>query len=272
MAVITVSRQLGSRGTDLAHTLAQDLGCRVLDKATLEQALVDMGIPEVKVEQYDEKKPGFWQLFSAEKDRYLHFMKTAMYQSAAAGDCVIIGRGGQSLFRGLPGVLRTRIIASPESRRKKIGEKFQLDERRSEQMMHRSDQDRSGYHRFFFNIQWENPNLYDLLVNTDVLAEGDVVNLLVQAVRGQGTSGAQPALAEKLSDLCVVQAVTTAVLYEQRIPTLFLEVSCEHGKVTLNGAVQVASSIERCAEVAQEVEGVASVENRIDVVNYYLGV
>ncbi len=272
MAVITVSRQLGSRGTGLAHSLAEELGYDVVDKESLEHALVDMGIPEVKVEQYDEKKPGFWQLFSAEKDRYLHFMKTAVYEAARARDCVVIGRGSQALFQGLPGILRARIIASAESRRRRIAELFGLDEQRAEQTMRRSDQDRSGYHRFFFNIHWDTPDLYDLVVNTDVLAEGDVIKLLAQAMQGECVVRAKEELGERLQDLCIVQAVRTAILYEEHIPTLFLEVASERGAVTLSGAVQVASSIERCAEVAAGVDGVASIDNRIDVVNYYLGV
>ena len=69
MAVVTISRQLGSLGTEITSALAEKLGLKVVDKETIEASLVSMGMPGARVEQYDEKKPGFWQLFSAEKDR-----------------------------------------------------------------------------------------------------------------------------------------------------------------------------------------------------------
>ena len=63
MAIITISRQFGSLGTIIAKALKDELKLEYLDKIKLEETLVsDYGIPEEKVERYDEKKPAFWDI------------------------------------------------------------------------------------------------------------------------------------------------------------------------------------------------------------------
>jgi cytidylate kinase len=272
MAQVSVSRQLGSLGTEITTALAARLGLKVVDKEAIETALVGMGVPGARVEQYDERKPGFWQLFSAEKDRYLHFLKTAVYRFARDAECAIIGRGGQALFHGVPGMLKVRVIASTDVRTHRIARRFSVGADRARQILARNDQARAGYHRFFFNVAWDEDHLYDMVLNTDSLSEEDCVSLLAQALTSSSYAAQAELARRRLEDLCIVQDVITAIIYEQRIPTLFLEVTAAEGRVTLTGAVQVASSVSRCAEVAQAVPGVGSVENRMEVVSYYLGV
>ena len=82
MPVITISRQLGSFGTKIAQLLSKNFKCSYLDKESLEETFREYGIPKESVERYDEKKPGFWDLFKTDKARYLHFMKGAIYEFA----------------------------------------------------------------------------------------------------------------------------------------------------------------------------------------------
>jgi cytidylate kinase len=272
MAVVTMSRQLGSLGTEVTEALAGRLGLTVVDKDSVESTLVSMGLPEARVEQYDERKPGFWQLFSAEKDRYLHFVKTAIYRFAGQGNCIIVGRGGQALFRGIPGILKVHLVASHDVRVKRVMARHSVTEEQARQVVQRNDTERAGYHRFFFNVSWDNQELYDITLNTDSLSTEEAAGILSQALQAPSVGRAEPELKRRLADLCVVQDVITAVIYEQRIPTLFLEVTSSEGRVTMTGAVQVASSVQRCVDVARSVPGVKDVENRIEVVSYYLGV
>ena len=66
MAVITISRQLGSLGTEIAKGLNEKLQLNYLDKSKLETALVsEYGISGESIERYDEKKPPLWDIFSS---------------------------------------------------------------------------------------------------------------------------------------------------------------------------------------------------------------
>ena len=84
MAIITISRQKGSLGTLIGEALKNELGYAYFDHATLEkQFRSKYGIPEQTLARYDEKKPQVWDIFSSsEKDKYLHFLKTCIYDFA----------------------------------------------------------------------------------------------------------------------------------------------------------------------------------------------
>ncbi len=272
MAIITISRQLGSLGTDIATKLKEELSFRDLGKESLESRLIQKyGLPEEKVEQYDEKKPAFWDLFSSDKDKYLHFLKTATYEFAREGNCLLIGRGGQALFQDIPGVLRVRIVAPLELRIERLKERHHYDDRLAEQMIRHSDHDRAGFHRFFFHINWEDYHLYDLMINTQALTTATAVQLIRDALQAYGVADKEQAAASKLKDACLAQEVATIILYEEHIPIHFLEVSSVSGLVTLRGSAMTSEDISRSEAVAGRVAGVKNIVNEIYCIPHTYG-
>ena len=272
MAIITISRQLGSLGTEIATKLKEDLGIKVLDKDSLESKLVQKyGLPEEKVERYDEKKPAFWDLFSSDKDKYLHFLKTAIYEFARDGNCVILGCGGQVLFQDIPGVLRVSVVAPLELRIERLKERNQYDERMAEQVIRHSDHDRAGFHRFFFHVNWEDYHLYDLMINTQALTTATAVQLIKDALQAYGVAEKEHATASKLKDACLAQEVATVILYEEHIPIHFLEATSVSGVVTLRGSAMTTEDISRSEAVAGRVAGVKEVINEIYCIPHTYG-
>jgi cytidylate kinase len=271
MAVVTISRQLGSLGDAIAYSLASGLKFHHLDKESLESMLEKYGISEVKVEHYDEKKPNFWDLFSKDRDTYLHFMKTALYEFACGGSCVVLGRGGQVLFQDIPGVLHVRMVSSSEVRTSRIRQEFGCDERLARQIMQQSDRDRSGFHRFFFNTNWETTELYDIIFNTGVFKEKAALKLLKDAVHTSGIMDMEKKTERRLADLCLAQRVKTKILYVEKVPIRYLEVNAQNGIVTIKGSVNATSLIQRCEELTSRVPGVKKVNNEIFFLSEFAG-
>lgn len=272
MAIITISRQLGSLGTDIANRLKEELHFKYLDKESLEEKLISKyGLPEEKVERYDEKKPAFWDMFSSDKDRYLHFLKTAIYEFAREDSCIIIGRGGQILFREIPGVLRVRIVAPTELRVERIKERYKYDDRLAEQLIRHSDHDRAGFHRFFFHVNWEDSHLYDLMVNTQTFMVPTAVQLMKDALQSFGAEEKQQETESKMNDLCLAQEVVTSIAYEERVPIQFLEATSISGVVTLRGSAMTTEDIGRSETAVRNVPGVKDVINEIYCIPHTYG-
>jgi cytidylate kinase len=272
MAIITVSRQIGSLGTEIANTLKEELSFRTLDKESLESKLVKKyGLPEEKVERYDEKKPAFWDLFSSDKDKYLHFLKTVIYEFARDGNCLIIGRGGQVLFQDIPGVLRVRIVAPLELRIERIKTQNGYDDRLAEQVIRHNDSDRAGFHRFFFHVNWEDYHLYDLMINTQELTTKATVQLIKDALQAFGVAEKRHESESKLKDACLAQEVATTISYEEHVPVHFLEVSSVSGVVTLRGSAMTTEDISRSEAIARRVAGVKDVVNEIYCIPHTYG-
>jgi len=263
MAVLTLSRQSGSYGTQISKALAGSLKYRFLDKESLEKALSTYGVPPASLEKYDEKRPSFWEIFSSDRNRYLHFLKTVIYDFALQGSGIVLGRGGQVLLGGVPGVYHVRVIAPPADRVDRIKAAYKCDARQAEAIMRHSDHARNGFHRFFYNVNWEDGSLYDLVLNTHTFSVEAAAELLRKAILLCDSKDLEKQREKRLRDLCQKQRVETAVLYTEAIPVKFLETEVREGVVTLNGTVNSRAAVARCEEVARAVPGVKKVENRI---------
>ncbi len=269
MSAVTVSRQLGSLGTTVAKQLADDLGYEYLDKNAFGQVLLDHGFSGTKIEQYDEKKPPLWDVFSSDRDRFLLFMKVAIFDFAMKGKTVIVGRGGQMLLRGVPGVLGLRVEAPMPLRLERVQKMLDVDARHAEKVVRNSDYDRNGFHRFFFNVNWEESDIYDLIINTKTFSVDTAVEIIKEAIRSNEISGREQESLKELHNLSLAQRVEAHILYEEEVPIQYLEARANEGIVTLRGAVTTMQIADRCMDIARSMDGVKDVVNEFTLINYY---
>jgi cytidylate kinase len=271
MSIITVSRQYGSLGKEIAERLAAELGYKFLDKKSLESQYGKFGIPDVSFEKYDEKSPGFFEYFKSGKDRYLRYLKTTVFENSKDGTCVICGRGGQLILRGIPGVLHIRIVSSMETRINHVSETLKCDKKNAEKIIIHNDRDRSGFHKFFFEHNWKDMDLYDVIINTDNIGLDSTVETIKTLNKCKCLNYDPDELKQKLEDKFIAQEVIIALQYEHNIPIDILDVECEKGAVTIKGTVTVEQNIEQCKETAMKVKGVKSVDPEIYFITNYMG-
>jgi cytidylate kinase len=111
MAIITMSHEIGAGGPEIGQQLADRLGYRYVDQDLVSNAAQKYGLLEEKLSHLDESKPSLFERFDAETRRYITVIQTALYDFAEQDNVVLMGRGGQWLLRGIPHVLRVRIMA-----------------------------------------------------------------------------------------------------------------------------------------------------------------
>lgn len=268
MAVITLSRELGSLGTEIADELSSRIGCPKLDKESLEALLTTLGMNEAQFQEDDEKRPGFWKQFTLEKVRYLDFMKAAMYRLADEKDCIILGRGANIVFRGVPGTVRLRTIAPLKVRMARVCERMGIDEQHALRLMHQSDHDRAGYHKYFFNAAWDSSADYDLVINTAVISPAETCDAVMALWRSPAHVQARAPAASALRDFRIAQDVIIAIIYRERVPVGSLDVACINGVVSLAGTARSQAGVEWCSGVAGRVDGVQRVLSTMEVVDY----
>jgi len=263
MAIITISRMLGSRGTKIANELILGEQTICLDQQLIDKRLEESGLSKKVSNRYDERKPGIWDRLSIDAERYKHLLVEAIFEVASEGDCVIIGRGAQVALAQLPGVLRVRVVASQETRRKRIQQRLECNEEAARRVVHRSDQNRAGFHRFFFEVKWNAPELYDLVLNTDRMSVGSAVEQIKLRAERPPYSDVREVTLNSLGDLYLAQRVRTALLMEGLSLVHLLDVSAEDKLVTLKGTVSTTAEVRKAELVAQTVSGVEHVVNRV---------
>jgi cytidylate kinase len=122
---------------------------------------------------------------------YLDLVTSVILEYAQKGKAMIVGRGGQMILRGRPGVLHVQVIARFENRVFNIIQREGVKWREAAHRVRQADEQRAGYLRRFYNADWLDSTLYDLVINTDQISSETAVNLVVQAARA--VEGAVPA-------------------------------------------------------------------------------
>jgi cytidylate kinase len=269
MAIITIARELASLGEETARELVDRCGYKLIDKEYLEAKLNSIGIGPEKREKYDEKSPGFWASLSQQRDDYLHFLKTAILDAADENNCVIMGRGGYAILRGIPHMIAVKITAPLSQRLERTKKAFSCENKQALQILEQSDHDRSGFHKYFFSTSWADAREYDLTLNTgnvDPAQAAAVIDSLRKhlVVKEREESGVQ-----KVADLVLAQKIVTEIIYSRKIPVHFLEATVEKGHVVLHGVANAQSSIDTALAAAHGVPGVGQVESAIQLVQEF---
>ena len=269
MAIITVSRELAALGDETARELAKAPGYRFVDKIALEKRIKSYGVESSKLRKYDERKPSFLAALSQDRDDYLHYLKSAMYAEAGQGNCVFIGRGAAMVFKNMPGHISMFLAAPSEIRVERVKSYFHCDERRARQIIERSDSDRAGFHRYFFDIEWKDPGNYHICLNTGIFHPASCAEIVNKLKERIFTTDSEAENAARLNELVLEQRIKQHIMYERELPVHFLEISVNGDIVTLYGVVNSQALADTAVNIARETEGAATVRSEIQIVREY---
>jgi len=182
MAVITVSRQLGSLGSDIANSVAQQLGYRVAWRELINQAARQTRTPEMALEMLDELGLlGLKPSLSAEQ-AYLDAIRKLIEELARADNVLIVGRGGQAILQGWPNTLHIRLIAPLDVRVKRLVERHGISAEAALAQIRASDRRRKRFVEHAYHVDWGDSALYDLVINTAFIDVAKSTSLICHAV------------------------------------------------------------------------------------------
>ena len=117
----------------------------------------------------------------APRPAYLELLTSVIVEYAARGNAMIVGRGGQMILRGCPGVLHVQIGARFETRVYNIIQREGVKWREAAHRVRMADEQRAGYLRRFHNVDWMDASLYDLMISTDQISCEVAVDLVIDA-------------------------------------------------------------------------------------------
>lgn len=199
MRAVTISREYGSGGGEIAARLAQRLGWQLVDHAIVERVARALGTSQEEAQ--DERSEGTLAWLSsvlqyagpvyaayvppgiAPADRaYREAVERIVLAAAAAGHAVIVGRGAQVLLTGRRDVLRVRIIAPLEQRLASVAQREEVDRRAAASRIRTVERRRAKYLERGYHRQPEDAHLYDLVLNTSSLDPASAVNVICLAL------------------------------------------------------------------------------------------
>jgi cytidylate kinase len=266
MAILTISQEMGSGGAEIGMTVAGRLGYTYVDNEELLGRAQRYGLSGERLARLAEDRPSWVERFDAETRRYILSLQVVLYEFAQDDNVVLMGGGGQWLLRGVPHVLRTRIVAPFPLRVNRLTAtlsaqgKERVTPKTVAQFVRRDDIQKSARMRYLFDAEIKEPGLYDLLINTAVLSRGAAVELLAEAVR-QPELETTDAARQLVADRVLASQVEVALAGHPDMRRHRIDAECDRGMVTLELPAGADPDVARA--VAREVAGVHSVRLRV---------
>lgn len=270
MAIITISREMGSGGSVVASALADKLGYTLVDgKIILAEAEIH-GLSRDAVEKADEKPPAFVESLDASIEVDIQRIQQIILEYALRGDVVIYGRGGQDILDGVESVLTTRIIAPFELRVERWAEREWLDPDLSRILVRKSDQQRDGFIKYYFDRDWNEPSNYDLVINTAKISEDMAVELISRALHEKHLIEQRDNSKERLRELILRKKIEIELIRSADIEGYHMQIDIMNGSIILDGHIHSDTEREVIHEIINNQEPEYKIKDRLKVFAYHV--
>jgi cytidylate kinase len=270
MSIVTISREMGSGGSIIANALADKLGYTLVDGDTILKEASKYGLSQEAIEKADEKPPAFVESLDARAEIDFHHIQQIILEYALRGNVVIYGRGGQDILEGVESVLTTRIIAPFEFRVERWAEREWLDPDLSRILVHKSDQQRDGFIKYYFDRDWNDPCNYDLIINTIKISEEMAVDLIIHAMQEKYLLEQRESSKERLRELILRKKIEIELIRSSDIEGYHLQIDIKEGTILLSGHIH--SDLERdiIHEIINAQQPNYKIKDELKVFAYYV--
>jgi cytidylate kinase len=272
MALITISRGIGCGGMIISRRVADGLKLELYDDEKLQHEAIRMGIKPEAIKDMDEKAPGFFDLILNKRPEiYLDYMEAVVYEVAKTGKGVIVGHGSQVLLRDFECALHVRIHANEATRVQNLMKHRGVSEAAARRLIHKRDQEQRGFFRFAFHMDWNDPSLYDLIINTEQLGIDLAARLIMEAAVSEQIKACSLKAIEAMDRLSFKKRVHAALLEaDVNVSNLYFDVP-EKGVVEINGFTETKDQKKRIQEKLKALSGVSKIEDHIVVLSAHRG-
>ncbi len=276
MPIITISRGSMSGGKDLAECVSKSLGCECIGREILIDAASHLGVPQQVLAKKMEKGPGLWDRFTLERRIYVVAVQAALAEHIVSGNLVYHGQAGHMILRGVPAVLRMRLIAPLEVRIRAVMEQQKLSRQTAEHYIHDVDEDRIRWTKFMYDVDVRDSRLYDLIINLEHMTISTACSAVLEIVK-QPEYLITDSVRAQLADFALACRVKVAFATHPASRGLDLQVTADQGIISVFGEVPQpimlthASSRweQELTQIAESVEGVRRVELAIRAFDAY---
>ncbi len=196
--VITIAREFGSGGREVALKVAEKLGYKFYDKEGIISIAKDKGIDAELFEQVDEKNMDkFWftvskmaydipsddNSFEAKvcNDKMFMIQSDTIRELAKTGNVVFVGRCASYILKHI--AKKVFVIADMDDRIKRIEKRYNLSKEEAKKLIEVADKKREKYYDYYTNTKWNDFKNYDLVLNVSEIGIDGAVNKIVDFVK-----------------------------------------------------------------------------------------
>ena len=204
--IITISRQFGAGGAEVAKRVADRLQWRVADNEFVERVAARAGLTPDEVAVREERVPNFlerlaWALASASAELavptgatmeglseplMVRVTESVVGEIAREGRVVLVGRGAAAILGERERTLHVQVVAPLGVRIERIAGRLEVPLDEAKKRVNESDARRSKYHKEYYGRDWADPVNYHMVINTGYLGLDGTADLVVREAGRRG--------------------------------------------------------------------------------------
>jgi len=253
-----------SGGKMLAEMLADKLNYRCVSREVIITAASEYGVPENKLTEAIKKSPSIFQKLTFEREQYLAYIQAILCEYSKDDNIIYHGNAGHFLLPGISHVLRVRLLAEMPYRIKSAMEQLNLSEDDAVKYIKRVDQERVKWTKFLYGKDWRSPELYDIVFNLGQADFDFVCEMIIHAVR-QPAFQATSLSSKAMADLLLASKLRAALASMENIRLDLLDIHADNGTVIIGGKVKSQKLMDEILDVANKLEGVDKIENKVRI-------
>lgn len=195
---ITIEREYGSGGTEIAKKLAEKCGINCYGAEILEQAAKELHITVEEAQEYEEKitnsflysmyimsqrQAGTTDFLPMESKLYVA-EHHAINSFAQQGKAVFVGHCAAEALKNEKNVLRVFIRANDDFKNRRIVSEYGIPEKSAESVCRRYNKKRANYYAFNTSKKWEDTSNYDMVLDSSTIGIDGCVDAIAALVSG----------------------------------------------------------------------------------------
>ena len=265
MPVIALTQGMGSLAQDVAEKLAQELQLATLQHEVADHVASRMHVSKSLISRLRCGKAGAIERLTADHTSIAVYTAEEVLETAARGNVVLRGWGATCLLRPVPHVPCVRIMRPFEKRVQWLMAALDTDDiELAEAEIRRSDHANASRMHEQFGVNWGDPVLFDIVLNTDRVSVDACVGQIKALLAQPGFAQTEASLA-LLQGMALSARVRAALRSASETEAVDVTIDSAAGLVTLRGIVLKVAERVAAEQVAAAVPGVSGVDNQLRV-------
>lgn len=162
--VISISREHGTNGKEIARKVAEELNLKFYDKEEIKNYIISHSLD---AESNEEELYNLYLSLDAKKDAIIR-QAEIIKLIAEEDNCVIVGRASDYILKDNPNLIKIFLYAPLEYRINKVKEIYKDSTKDAKKHVIESDKARTSYYEIISNQVWGNKDNYDLCLNCEI--------------------------------------------------------------------------------------------------------
>jgi cytidylate kinase len=261
MAVIAFTQEMATLGSDVASGVCEALGLEMVRHEVGDVVAGKMHVKKSLIRRLREGKAGPFEKWTADEKSISIFTAEEVFDLAVKGNVLIRGWGATMILRSVPHVPCVRVCAPLELRIERLMRRLDTDdEKLARHEIEADDRARASRMSEHFGVQWGDPTLYDLTLNTERLPIATCVDMVVALAKSAPFQETKESH-QRVVDLALRAKARAALKANPATSGIDVAIDAKDGRLILSGIVANEREHALCHEVVGAVPGAAGIED-----------